>query len=165
MNHAYDREKDRKKDKMSFMERNTVRKAIATSCGTLVVSKRGELLLCHVTGTHNWDIPKGIQDPGEDPLQAAKRELREETGLEFQEELFEEVGNFDYRPDKRLHLFRVYAPEDFDNLGHLICTSHFSHHITGAATPEMDGFRWATREEVGKLCWPRMAQRLLALDW
>ena len=150
---------------MSLMQSPAPRRAIATSCGTLVINRRGELLLCHVTGTRNWDIPKGIQDPGEDPLEAAKRELREETGLEFREELFEEIGNVDYRPDKRLHLFRVRAPEDFDSLGHLICTSHFSHHITGKPTPEMDGFRWATREEVRKLCWPRMAKRLLALEW
>jgi putative (di)nucleoside polyphosphate hydrolase len=29
----------------------------------------------------------------------------------------------------------------------------------------MDGYRWATREEVAALCWPRMAARLLAVGW
>ena len=28
-----------------------------------------------------WSIPKGEYDPGEDPLEAAKREFEEETGL------------------------------------------------------------------------------------
>jgi hypothetical protein len=37
--------------------------------------------------------------------------------------------------------------------------------VTGEPTPETDGFRWATREEVAKLCWPRMAERLLSLSW
>lgn len=138
---------------------------IPISCGTLVINKRGELLLCHVTGTNQWDIPKGMQDPGESTFDAAKRELREETGLVFDDELFEEIGCFDYRRDKRLHLYRLVAPSDFDSLGHLICTSHFTHHVTGHSTPEVDGFRWATRKEIRALCWPRMAARLLALDW
>ena len=38
------------------------------SCGTLVVNPRGELLLCHVTDTPKWDIPKGMRDPGETEL-------------------------------------------------------------------------------------------------
>jgi putative (di)nucleoside polyphosphate hydrolase len=150
---------------MAYKITSVPHKAPATSCGTLVINKRGEILLCHVTGTRNWDIPKGMRDPGETSLDAAKRELREETGLEFDEALFEEIGCFDYRRDKRLHLYKVRASEDFDSLGHLICTSHFPHQVTGKPTPEVDGFCWAKRTEIGKLCWPRMAERLLALDW
>jgi hypothetical protein len=41
----------------------------------------------------------------------------------------------------------------------------FPHHVTGKATPEMDAFRWATRDEVAALCWPRMAAKLLAIGW
>jgi bis(5'-nucleosidyl)-tetraphosphatase len=29
----------------------------------------------------NWDFPKGLVEPGEDPLAAARREVREETGI------------------------------------------------------------------------------------
>jgi len=29
-----------------------------------------------------WDCPKGVVEPGEDPLTTAKREVREETGIE-----------------------------------------------------------------------------------
>ena len=141
------------------------RKPLAVSCGTLIIDSAGRILLCHVTGTSHWDIPKGLQEPGETMLQAAKRELWEETGLEFDEDLFEEIGHFAYRPDKDLHLYRIRLKEDFDSLGHLICRSHFAHHITGKETPEVDGFCWASREEVRTKCWPRMAQRLLALDW
>jgi putative (di)nucleoside polyphosphate hydrolase len=138
---------------------------LATSCGTLVINKRGEILLCHVTGTDHWDIPKGMQDPEESTIEAARRELLEETGLEFDEALFEEIGSFDYQKRKRLHLYKVRAPESLDQLDHLICTSHFSHHVTGKLTPEMDDFRWASRNEISTLCAPRMAKQLLSMDW
>jgi hypothetical protein len=29
----------------------------------------------------------------------------------------------------------------------------------------VDAYRWAERKEISRLCWPRMAQRLLALEW
>ena len=135
------------------------------SCGTLVINPRGELLLCHVTNTDHWDIPKGMMDEGETPLAAAIREMQEEAGLTFEVGLFEELGLFNYRPDKRLHLFKVYSPIEFDSLATLVCSSFFPHHQTGEATPEVDGFRWAARAEIATLCWPRMAKRLLALDW
>jgi 8-oxo-dGTP pyrophosphatase MutT (NUDIX family) len=138
---------------------------IATSCGTLVVDAQGRLLLCHVTGTGKWDIPKGMQDPGEDLLGAAMRELYEETGLAFAPERFVELGRIAYRHDKALHLYRVDVGDRMPTLDHLACHSYFPHHATGKPTPETDGFRWATRAEVARLCWPRMAQQLSALDW
>jgi putative (di)nucleoside polyphosphate hydrolase len=136
-----------------------------TSCGTLVVNRAGELLLCHVTGTRYWDIPKGLQDPGETPLQAARREMAEEAGLVFDAARFVDLGAFDYRRDKRLHLFRVDAGDELTTLDQLVCTSFFPHRVTGAPTPEADGFRWASRDDVRTLCWPRMAERLLSLAW
>ena len=138
---------------------------LATSCGTLVVNPADRLLLCHVTHTAKWDIPKGMQDPGESTLEAAMRELREEAGIGFAPERFFDLGRFDYRPDKRLHLYLVRAGVELASLEHLACSSFFAHHTSGEATPEVDGYRWAARTEVAKLCWPRMAQRLLGLDW
>jgi hypothetical protein len=52
-----------------------------------------------------------------------------------------------------------------DSLAHLRCSTTFPHHVTGVATPEMDGYRWAAREELRALCWPRMAEVLLAIAW
>ncbi|TWI69677.1 NUDIX domain-containing protein [Pseudoduganella lurida] len=136
-----------------------------TSCGTLVVNRAGALLLCHVTATKYWDIPKGLQDAGETPLEAARREMREEAGLAFDAARFVDLGVFDYRRDKRLHLFRVDAGDDLVSLDHLVCTSFYPHRVTGKPLPEADGFRWASRDDVRTLCWPRMAERLLSLDW
>ncbi len=141
------------------------KKPLPISCGTLLINPQGQILLCHVTGTRNWDIPKGMQDPGESTLEAAMRELFEEAGLAFDAAAFEDLGVFDYRRDKRLHLYKVKAPAELASLEALKCTSYFPHQTTGAMTPEVDGFMWAGRDEVRTLCWPRMAERLLALAW
>lgn len=150
---------------MNASHGTTAKKEKATSCGTLVLNTRGELLLCHATGTRNWDIPKGLQEHGETTLEAARRELREETGLEFDTSWFDEIGSFDYRPGKRLHLYKVQAPIGLDSLAHLRCSSDFPHRVTGELTPEVDRFCWASRSVIRAMCAPRMAETLLALDW
>ena len=139
--------------------------ALPVSCGTLVLNSAGELLLCHVTNTARWDLPKGIQDPGESTLEAAVRELGEEAGVAFAAERFEDLGGFAYRRDKRLHLYLVQAGDELGDLAQLSCTSFFPHPVTGRPTPEADGFRWAGRAELAALCWPRMGQLLLSLNW
>ena len=59
------------------------------SCGTLLYRdgpKGLEVLLVHPSGNYNrgkpWSIPKGRPDPGESDEEAARRETREETGVE-----------------------------------------------------------------------------------
>lgn len=146
-------------------QKSTGAAPLPVSCGTLVVNGAGQLLLCHVTNTAKWDIPKGMQDPGESTLQAAMRELREEAGIAFDAARFEDLGGFAYRRDKRLHLYRVRAGDELGALAHLVCTSFFPHPVTGRPTPETDAFRWAWRAELAALCWPRMGRLLLSLAW
>lgn len=140
-------------------------KTLPVSCGTLVVNPAGQLLLCHVTDTAKWDIPKGMQDPGETTLQAAMRELGEEAGIAFDAARFEDLGGHAYRRDKRLHLYRVRVQDELGQLERLACTSFYPHPVSGRLMPEADGYRWAERSELAALCWPRMGQLLLALDW
>lgn len=35
----------------------------------------------HAWNVSSWEVPAGTSDPGEDPLECARRELAEETGL------------------------------------------------------------------------------------
>lgn len=53
------------------------------SCGVVVVSvvaRKLKFLL--LRAYRNWDFPKGLVEPGEEPIDAALREVREETTLD-----------------------------------------------------------------------------------
>ncbi len=137
----------------------------SVGAGLCVLDDAGRLLLQRRGDNGRWGLPGGAAEPFETPETAALRELREETGIVFPPERFVELGRFDYRSDKALHLYRVDVGATLADLGHLRCQSFFPHRVTGKPTPEADGFRWATRDEVARLCWPRMAARLLDIGW
>ena len=56
------------------------------SAGVVVIDKSGEVptVLC-VRAYSNWDFPKGHLEPGETHIEAAVRELEEETTLSLQD--------------------------------------------------------------------------------
>ncbi|MGN6665702.1 MAG: NUDIX hydrolase [Trinickia sp.] len=120
------------------------------SCGVILLDRRGRILLAHATETSHWDIPKGQGDPGEAPIDAALRELREETGIELTPERLKDLGRFAYRRDKDLHLFAARIEEGEVDLACCACTSMFPSRRNGASIPEMDAFRWAEPDEVGE---------------
>lgn len=138
---------------------------VEISCGTLIINEKRQVLLGHVSDRDYWDIPKGRQEFEETPLEAAKRELKEETGLEFNEAFYEEIGCFDYREDKKLHLYKIHVSDTLQDLACLKCTSYFPRSDKQELVLAMDGYRWATKDELSSLCLPRLANRLLALDW
>jgi ADP-ribose pyrophosphatase YjhB (NUDIX family) len=51
------------------------------SAGGVVTNRRGKVLVVSQYGT-SWSLPKGHLETGEDPLQAARREILEEAGVE-----------------------------------------------------------------------------------
>ncbi len=52
------------------------------SAGAVVVRKADDGWRVLLLRVYNyWDCPKGVVEPGEDPLITAKREVREETGI------------------------------------------------------------------------------------
>jgi 8-oxo-dGTP pyrophosphatase MutT (NUDIX family) len=120
------------------------------SCGVIVLDRDGRVLLAHATETTHWDIPKGQGEPGEAPIDAALRELVEETGIVLAPERLKDLGRFLYRRDKDLHLFAARATDDEADLRRCVCTSMFPRRSDGVMIPEMDAFRWVAPEEAGQ---------------
>lgn len=52
------------------------------SCG-IVLARRSDAgwMTLVLRAFHHWDFPKGIREAGEEPMQAAIREVAEETGI------------------------------------------------------------------------------------
>ena len=100
------------------------------SAGGVVVNAEGRVLLVSQHGT-SWSLPKGHLEAGETPLEAARREIREESGVS-QLELVRPLGSYsrhrlgadggeDRSELKTIHLFLFrtdetkLAPTDADN--------------------------------------------------
>ena len=129
----------------------------STSCG-VVITDGNNVLLGHVTKGKWWDLPKGGVNPGESFLQAAVRELREETGIEVDGAVLSPLGIFTYKPKKdlALYLWRVDSMPDPDSLE---CISYFTDK-RGRSIPELDSFQVVSWNEAAKKVNPDMAQVL-----
>src|ERR1700719_890136 len=63
------------------------------SAGGVVTNDEGEVLVVSQRGT-SWSLPKGHIDPGEEALDAARREIYEESGIRDLE-LICELGTYE----------------------------------------------------------------------
>ena len=82
------------------------------SCGIVLArqTENGYFTLM-LRAWHHWDFPKGIREDGEEPLDAAKREVAEETGITDLEfvwgDRFNETGPYSRRKTARYYLART----------------------------------------------------------
>ena len=70
----------------------TIKTKHTESAGGVVLNKDGLVLVVSQRGG-SWSLPKGHIDPGENALEAAQREIAEESGVD-QLELIMEIGNY-----------------------------------------------------------------------
>ena len=103
---------------------------------------------------HYWDFPKGMVDPGEDPLAAAIRETEEETtltGLDFRwGHAFTET-----EPYGKNKIARYYIAESKTGDVDLPVSAELGH-------PEHDEFHWMSYDDARALLVPRVEA---VLDW
>ena len=102
----------------------------------------------------NWDFPKGVVEPDEEPLDAARRETMEETGLTDLEFLFGDT----YRetvPYAGGKVARYYLAETTEEDVQLPISAELGR-------PEHHEWRWVSFEEAEDLLPPRLAS---VLDW
>jgi len=84
-----------------------------------------------------WELPAGRLDPGEKPLQTAKRELMEETG--YRARAWTKLISFWVSPGYVAERMTIYIAKNL---------------IPGEATPMEDErieTRWFTRQEIGEM--------------
>ena len=124
------------------------------SCGTLIVRERmgtKELFMAHVTGYQFWDIPKGGQNLHENYIDAALRELEEESGFKCNHNDLYDLGLYEYTERKDLYLFK-YVGEKYLCDQQAICTSTFFSKLHETHLPEVDDFKYVPFDQVLSHC-------------
>jgi 8-oxo-dGTP diphosphatase len=97
---------------------------------TVICRHHGEILFVRKRNA-KWNLPGGRVEQGETPLQAAMREMAEETGLTFDQLAYVS----EYQDDKVVHfLFEAQRAE----------------HQKPRASNEIDDCRWFNAKELGK---------------
>lgn len=125
------------------------------SCGIVVIRRANTgYMVLMLRAYRNWDFPKGIREDGEEPLEAAVREVGEETSIKSLEFEWGERCK-DSGPYNRGKVARYY----------LACTEQEEVEMGIApelGTPEHHEWRWVSFDEAYDLASPRVR---LIVQW
>ncbi len=121
---------------------NNVRETF--SAGGVVLNSRGEVLVVSQYGT-SWSLPKGHLDPGEDNLEAAKREIYEESGVKDLT-LIKELGSY------KRHRMGVQVEDDTSELKNIFMfLFKTTQEELNPIDPENPDAKWIKKEDVANL--------------
>lgn len=106
-----------------------------------------------------WDFPKGVVETGEDPLQAAIREVEEETGLVLSLE--------DFRWGRGYQETSPYGMGKIARYYLAVCREGEPYLPVNPAIgkPEHEELRWVTYREAQAILPPRLKAILNWADW
>ncbi|HVY83271.1 MAG TPA: bis(5'-nucleosyl)-tetraphosphatase [Steroidobacteraceae bacterium] len=119
------------------------------SAGVVVVRRAGDQwLFLMLRAYRNWDFPKGVVEPGEDPFAAAQREVAEETTLS---DLKFDWGDAfcETAPYGRNKVARYYIGRTTTERVALPVTAELGR-------PEHHEYRWVSYEQARQLASPRL---------
>lgn len=121
----------------------------------MVIRETGEGWRVLLLRAYNyWDCPKGVVEPGEDPLAAARREVLEEAGIEELEFRWGEEF-FETAPYSKNKVARYYLAAT----GQIAVKLSVNEEL---GRPEHQEFRWLGFEDAAKLAVPRVGA---VLEW
>lgn len=113
-----------------------------TTCATLV-QYEDTILICHATHQTYWDLPKGLADENENYVDAASRELKEETGIIIDSTKLVFLHYGPYSPTKNISLYGYKSLVKYENC---VCTSMAT--VNRKTFPEVDNFLWTTLDGI-----------------
>jgi len=112
-----------------------------------IIERDGKILLVKETkkiARGLWNHPAGWIDVGENPFESVKREVKEETGYDFEPEYI--IGVFS--------LYKKYLKEKFDITPHpikIIFSGKISENSTGELADDVSEMKWFSPEEIYRM--------------
>ena len=115
--------------------------------GVLAENAEGQVLLVHVyrytTDTIEWEIPAGAVEEGESILEAAKREVLEESG---------------YETDDHQLIYSYYPINGISNKVFHIARCRALRKVADFDRNEVRDFRWVSRQEIERMIRDRLVR-------